>query len=80
MYYRLNERRYKCDFKSRLNDGRDDRLLVSSSGRLFQTAGAEQLKARLPKDVLGQVGSSRLTCVDDLKDRVGCATVSSSCK
>jgi len=47
---------------------------------LFQTAGAEQLKAQPPKDVREQVVSSRLTCIDDLSERVGGATVSSSCR
>jgi len=51
MYYSLNERRYKYVFKSRLNECKDDKLLVSSNDQLFQTAGAEQLKAWPPKDV-----------------------------
>jgi len=67
-------------FLIRLNECKDDKLLVSSNGKLFQTAGAEQLKAQPPKDVREQVVSSRLTCIDDLSERVGGATVSSSCR
>jgi hypothetical protein len=44
---------------SSLNEGKNDTLLVNSNGKLFQTADAEKLKARPPKDVRERPTSRR---------------------